>query len=356
MRDLAVRVHTGVRAAGPFDPDGLPGEARQGSLEDGLHRARSVRLPLPAVEIRPHVRECGPVSRQAIRLRRTEHDEEHGERDVLEGVDGGARQPGGRIQQRVGQNDRGAEVEEGQVARPRGEGQDPQQVPRMERGREQKQCRERSEDGGLDVADPPGDRDESRGGEKGERGAGEEAGVEKGEGRLHPGGPSLPARKRGLGAFGNVRSREERFERRIRDRVEFPASRVVRETAPGRYARPTRGDPEGGAGRERRRRESPLSSCRSVTNDGKRRKERNVLGHDREGERHARANGPPPREIDEAREEQRDAEGVEMALSRALRHGQRVEGIERGREARAGAAESVDAERPPRGRRRRRAP
>jgi len=36
---------------------GLFLQRRLGQLVDGLHRPRSIRLPLPAAEIRPHVRQ-----------------------------------------------------------------------------------------------------------------------------------------------------------------------------------------------------------------------------------------------------------------------------------------------------------
>ena len=174
MHDLALRVHAGVRAARRDGPHGLAGEARERVLDHGLHRPRRVPLDLPAVKTGPDVGEHGPVAtsgrasltpppRAFAPGYRREQDRER--RNVSARARVRARRPAAdREARRRGGRAKDRKRKAGSRRR-RGEGQDPEQIPGMERRRKEQQGRQAREDGGLEVADAPGDQ-EKRGGEE----------------------------------------------------------------------------------------------------------------------------------------------------------------------------------------------
>ena len=66
VRDLAVGVDPRVRPPCPLDLHGRAREAPERPLQHSLHRAGHVRLPLPAVELRPDVCDSCAIARHQI--------------------------------------------------------------------------------------------------------------------------------------------------------------------------------------------------------------------------------------------------------------------------------------------------
>ncbi len=347
--DLAFGVDAGVGTAGPFHAHARASEAGEGVGQDGLHRARRVLLHLPAVKVGADVRDRRAVAdglahaaASATSPRRPRAppgpQEQKRERSVLEQQDAPCGQPGHGIEQPVGQRRGEAEKEKPGFAGARGEGQDPEQIPGLERRRGQKRGGQRREDRRFRVSDTPRDRHERQDQRDRQGGAREELRIEIGEERLHPARMMqmlLEPLEDALGAPGYREVVQHARQRRIRERVELPAGRVVAEAADRSDGAARPGDPDRRSDGQPRRRQ-PQPSAPQQRERGKR---RHVLGQHRQREPDPRPDGSAPLQKDQARQQKGDAQRIDVPLPRALEDRERMERVQRGREPRARAAQ-----------------